>query len=100
MISLVHADDTWAGDTISAQLVAETNENRLAELDWKYGRQASRTTIAQDVVATFCSAAMTLFALACLGQCLPYLNTVRHEASGFLNRVTFMLGSILTLMSN
>ena len=100
MISLVLGDDIWAGYTVSAQLIAEAIENRFAELDWKYGRQLSHTTIAQDVVATICSAAMTLLDLACLEQCLPYLNAVRHEACRFLDRVAFMFGPALTFMSN
>ena len=37
-ISLVHADNTWTGYAISAQLIAEATENRFVELDWKYGR--------------------------------------------------------------
>ena len=38
MISVVHTDNIWNDNTISTQLIAEASENRLAELDWEYGR--------------------------------------------------------------
>jgi hypothetical protein len=81
-------------------LIAESAEYRFAQLHREYCCKSGNATVTQYVIASLSSTAMALLTFAHFGQRFPHLNTVRHEACGFLDRMAFMLSSVLTLMGD
>ena len=91
----------WQQPTVSKHLIPKARKNRSTQCKGINGRRLSPGTIAQRVLPTTLSGAISPTALATLAQRFSHTRTISHKLNRFPQRVTQVVcRTVLTLVTN